>query len=71
MPRIECSPDEILITSGSLQGLDLVNTLLLGKGDTVLIEKETYGGALTQARQVRRQHRSASRSTMTACAWMR
>ena len=45
---IACSPDEILITSGSLQGLDLVNTLLLGKGDTVLIEKETYGGALTR-----------------------
>ena len=45
---IECSPDEIMITSGSLQGLDLVNTLLLGKGDTILIEKETYGGALTR-----------------------
>src|SRR6185295_18472657 len=45
---IECAPDEILITSGSLQGLDLVNTLLLGKGDTILIEKETYGGALTR-----------------------
>ena len=48
MPASSCSPDEILITSGSLQGLDLVNTLLLGKGDTVLIEKETYGGALTR-----------------------
>ena len=45
---IQCTPDEILITSGSLQGLDLVNTLLLGKGDTILIEKETYGGALTR-----------------------
>ncbi|HTE36658.1 MAG TPA: PLP-dependent aminotransferase family protein [Reyranella sp.] len=45
---IDCSPDEILITSGSLQGLDLINTLLLGKGDTVLIEKETYGGALSR-----------------------
>jgi 2-aminoadipate transaminase len=45
---IDCSPDEILITSGSLQGLDLINTLLLAKGDTVLIEKETYGGALTR-----------------------
>ena len=43
---IDCTADEILITSGSLQGLDLVNTLLLGKGDTILIEKETYGGAL-------------------------
>ena len=46
--EIQCTPDEILITSGSLQGLDLVNTLLLGKGDTILIEKETYGGALTR-----------------------
>src|SRR5438105_3922011 len=45
---IDCTADEILITSGSLQGLDLVNTLLLGKGDTILIEKETYGGALTR-----------------------
>jgi 2-aminoadipate transaminase len=45
---IDCSPDEILITSGSLQALDLVNGLLLAKGDTVLIEQETYGGALTR-----------------------
>jgi 2-aminoadipate transaminase len=45
---IDCTADEILITSGSLQGLDLVNTLLLAKGDTILIEKETYGGALTR-----------------------
>lgn len=45
---IDCSPDEILITSGSLQGLDLINTLLLSKGDTILIEQETYGGALSR-----------------------
>ena len=45
---IACSPDEILITSGSMQGLELVNSLLLVKGDTVLIEQETYGGALTK-----------------------
>ena len=45
---IGCSPDEILITSGSMQGLELVNSLLLAKGDTVLIEQETYGGALTK-----------------------
>jgi 2-aminoadipate transaminase len=42
------SPDNILITSGSLQGLDLVNTLLVGRGDTVLVEQETYGGTLTR-----------------------
>lgn len=45
---IDCSPDEILITSGSMQGLDLINSLLVAKGDTVLIEQETYGGALTK-----------------------
>ncbi|SKA09879.1 2-aminoadipate transaminase [Enhydrobacter aerosaccus] len=45
---IECSADEILITSGSMQGLELVNSLLVTKGDTVLVEQETYGGALTK-----------------------
>jgi 2-aminoadipate transaminase len=45
---IACSADEILITSGSLQGLDLVNGVLLERGDTVLIEQETYQGALTR-----------------------
>ena len=45
---ISCSSDEILITSGSLQAIDLVNGVLLDRGDTVLIEQETYGGALTR-----------------------
>jgi len=49
---IECSADEILITSGSMQGLDLVNSLLLTKGDTVLIERESYGGALTKLTRI-------------------
>jgi 2-aminoadipate transaminase len=45
---IACSKDEILITSGSLQAIDLVNGVLLAPGDTVLIEQETYQGALTR-----------------------
>ncbi len=45
---IDCTTDEILITSGSMQGLDLVNSLLLSRGDTVLVEQESYGGALTK-----------------------
>jgi 2-aminoadipate transaminase len=45
---ISCSKDEILITSGSLQAIDLVNGVLLAPGDTVLIEQETYQGALTR-----------------------
>ena len=34
---IRCDTDEILITSGSLQALDLVNGILLTRGDTVII----------------------------------
>jgi 2-aminoadipate transaminase len=45
---ISCTADEILITSGSLQAIDLVNGVLLAPGDTVLIEQETYQGALTR-----------------------
>ena len=45
---IACSIDEILITSGSLQGLDLVNQVLLSPGDTVIVEQMTYGGAITR-----------------------
>ena len=45
---IACTADEILITSGSLQALDLVNGALLGRGDTVVIEQESYQGALTR-----------------------
>ena len=33
---IACTADDILITSGSLQALDLVNGALLARGDTVL-----------------------------------
>ena len=36
---ITCSSDEVLITSGSLQGLDLVNQVLLSPGDTVIVEQ--------------------------------
>ncbi len=45
---ISCTADEILITSGSLQGLDLVNGILLSQGDTVLIEQECYQGSITR-----------------------
>ena len=45
---IICTADEILITSGSLQGLDLVNGILLSPGDTVLIEQECYQGSITR-----------------------
>src|ERR1700728_2221885 len=45
---IACTADEILITSGSLQALDLVNGILLQRGDTIVTEAETYQGALNR-----------------------
>src|SRR5690606_23637313 len=44
-------PDQVLITSGSLQGLDLVNELLVNPGDTVIVEEDTYGGTLSRLRR--------------------
>ena len=43
---IECTADDILITNGSQQALDLIGRLMLDPGDAVLLEKPTYLGAL-------------------------
>jgi 2-aminoadipate transaminase len=51
-PAIKCSADDVLITSGSGQGIDLVNQLLLERGDTVILEEFTYGGALTKLKRL-------------------
>jgi 2-aminoadipate transaminase len=45
---IDCGADDILLVSGSLQALDLVNATLLNRGDTVIVERDTYQGALTR-----------------------
>ncbi|QAU48437.1 PLP-dependent aminotransferase family protein [Bradyrhizobium guangzhouense] len=43
---IVCTADDLMIVSGSLQALDLVNSTLLTRSDTVIVEQETYQGAL-------------------------
>ncbi len=40
--------DEVLITSGSLQAMDLVNKAFLNPGDLVLIEAENYAGTISK-----------------------
>ena len=45
---IDCAADDILIVSGSLQALDLVNATLLARGDTVIVERDGYQGALNR-----------------------
>ena len=44
--------NEILVVSGSLQALDLVNETFLRKGDTVIIEEENYGGTISRLRRL-------------------
>ncbi|MEM5776535.1 MAG: PLP-dependent aminotransferase family protein, partial [Anaerolineaceae bacterium] len=43
---IEVTPENILITSGSQQALDLVGKIFINRGDRVLVECPTYLGAL-------------------------
>jgi 2-aminoadipate transaminase len=45
---IACTADDILITSGSLQALDLINATLLQRGDTVIIEEDCYQGSINR-----------------------
>src|SRR6476620_6815750 len=45
---IDCGADDILIVSGSLQALDLVNATLLARGDTIIVERDSYQGALNR-----------------------
>jgi 2-aminoadipate transaminase len=49
---IVSTSDDIMIVSGSLQGLDLVNHTLLARGDTVLIEKESYQGSINRLQRL-------------------
>ena len=43
---LKLSPDEILITNGSQQGLDLIGKILLDRGDELVIERPGYLGAI-------------------------
>jgi 2-aminoadipate transaminase len=43
-----CTADDILVTSGSLQAIDLVNGVMLTRGDTVIIEQECYQGSINR-----------------------
>ena len=40
------SPEQVLITTGSQQGLDLVPKILIAAGSRILVETPTYLGAL-------------------------
>jgi DNA-binding transcriptional MocR family regulator len=43
---VPATADDVLVTSGSQQGLDLVARTLVNPGETVLVEATTYSGAI-------------------------
>ncbi len=47
---VECTAAQVLVTSGSQQGLDLTGKLFLDEGDEVLCESPTYIGAINAFR---------------------
>jgi 2-aminoadipate transaminase len=49
---IATSPERLLVTNGSQQGLDLVARVLADPGDVVLVELPTYTGAIIAFRNV-------------------
>ena len=48
---IHITAEEILITSGSGQAIELINEILLDEGDTVIVESFTFSGALSYLRR--------------------
>lgn len=48
---IKCGADDILVLSGSGQGIEMVSKLLINPGDTALIEEFSYGGAITRIKK--------------------
>ncbi len=43
---IDVSPEEIIITSGSQQALDIIAKTFINEGETILLEKPSYLGAI-------------------------
>ena len=46
MKKLDVTADEILITNGSQQGLDLIGKVFIGKNDKIVIERPAYLGAI-------------------------
>lgn len=49
---VATAADELLVTTGSQQGLDLVGRVLVDPGDVILVELPTYVGAITAFRNL-------------------
>ncbi len=50
--EIRASADEIVVTTGSQQGIDLLGRVLIDPGDVLLVELPAYAGAITAFRNL-------------------
>jgi 2-aminoadipate transaminase len=48
--KLQISPNNILITSGSQQAIDMIARIFLNEGDSVIVENPTYVGMMTSWR---------------------
>ena len=62
---IEAHPDDVVVTVGSQQALDLVTRIFIDPGDVVLAEAPSYVGALGDVRGPTRPRSCTSRWTTT------
>ncbi len=52
---IRANPDDVIVTTGSQQALDLISRIFINPGDVVLVEAPSYVGALGTFRQYEAQ----------------
>lgn len=52
---IHANPDDVIVTTGSQQALDLISRIFIDPGDVVLVEAPSYVGALGTFRQYEAQ----------------
>jgi 2-aminoadipate transaminase len=52
---IQANPDDVIVTTGSQQALDLISRIFIDPGDVVLVEAPSYVGALGTFRQYEAQ----------------
>jgi len=48
--NITCSPEELLITTGAQQGMELIAKILINEGDTVIVDEPCFIGSLNAFR---------------------
>jgi len=63
--------DDVIVTTGSQQGLDLLIKILVAPGDAVLIEEPAYPAAIQALRKIRCNMKSIKKIPSESMVWPR